>query len=236
MTSMEWKAAQAPEKGNASAPNSKKPTKVDAPTQKLMKVVAPNQPDISTTTTGENRKIDHMRMLKEAREILDKQSLMGEWEKNTDKSLTFAMKQMDNKYGIKMPPDFRKAFLTVMVCLPHAVHSDQSKVNKAVVGIAKDIAKVVAEKIEMQINSGIHQLEAAVSKIQIIAADASKNLDEVAKNSSNLNTAVNTYKDALLAPTVVVSPQNRAQATQQDRSIEEQRIQEMLRGKQDRYY
>ncbi len=105
---MEWKASQASKKGSAQAPSSKKPPKVDAP----------SQPKATPTTSGEKRKQDNLSMLKVVREVLEKQNMLGGWERLTDKSLTFTMKQLDNKYGSKMPSEFRKAFLTLSVCLP----------------------------------------------------------------------------------------------------------------------
>ncbi len=86
-----------------------------------------------------------------------------------------------------------------------------------------DITKVVANKIESQLNTEIQKLDTAVSKIQMIAADASKKLDEVAKTSNNLNSVVNTYKDALIAP-AAINTHNRAQVALQLKSLEEQRV------------
>ncbi len=183
---MERKASLVTDRGSAPAQTGRKTHKSTPLTPK----------DEDPVKIDEPKRLTTLDMLKESREILDKQGLMGGWEKLTDKSIIFALKQLDSKYGTKMTPELRKALLAISVCLSQ-ITPLEPMVSKMLI---EDISKKIADNIEVKLNTKLQYLEETTSKIQEIIKDASKNLDEVAKTSNNLNTTVSTYKDALLTP------------------------------------
>jgi len=131
-----------------------------------------------------------------ARETLDKQGLLKNWDNMTSKSIEYVLKLIDDKYGTKIPMELRKSLAAISIC----IQGMQGKEGPDSKSMIEEISKAISEKVENKLNPRIEKVEAAAEKMQKIAEDTSRNMEEVAKSSNKINNTVSTYKDVILTP------------------------------------